>query len=365
MVNRSLATCHEPLDRTLPVFSKLMSLEDVITQSSRNRLSLSATKGHTRLSWELRALPETSSYKVEYFQFCERDIKLTATWQPVSELENGGDLYDVKLGDRQEERYQLSFRGLIPSGLDEIEPRVVSLRNDDAKHIWLHSNRKIGARYVDKLEIDSVDLDPDGSGCAELLYRAKYRVKGGTIFLSQVSKFFEDNFNQRIVIEPIGRQFEIKFENVNSLERVNVCDAGQGLQELLPIIAYLNAQYLQGNSIKSISIEEPESHLHPRFHPSLGNELCRIASQDAGPCLMIETHSQNVMLSIQIAIASGRIDPMETIAYWVRSDSMGRSIAEKVTFDSKGIPSGNWPPDVFSTDTTQSRELFAIRQNKI
>jgi predicted ATPase len=166
------------------------------------------------------------------------------------------------------------------------------------------------------------------------------------------------------VIEPIGRQFEIKFENVNSLERVNVCDAGQGLQELLPIIAYLNAEYLPGINVKSISIEEPESHLHPKFHSALGNELCRIASHGAGPSLLIETHSQNLMLSIQIAIASGRMDANATIVYWVRSDSMGRSIAEKVTFDERGIPSGNWPPDVFSTDTTLSRELFALRQHQ-
>jgi predicted ATPase len=364
MVNRSLATCEEPLDRTLPVFSKLMSLEDVITQGSRNRLSVSASKDHASLAWELRALPENSSYKVEYFEICDPEMRLSATWQPEPDLENGGDVYDVRIGNGPDDRRQLSFRGLIPSGLDESAPWFEPFRIKDAKHLWLHSNRKIGARYVDKLEIDSVDLDPDGSGCAELLYRAKYRLKGGSSFLYQVSKFFEDTFNQRIVIEPIGRQFEIKFENVNSLERVNVCDAGQGLQELLPIIAYLNAEYLPGINVKSISIEEPESHLHPKFHSALGIELCRIASSKAGPSLLIETHSQNLMLSIQIAIASGRMDANATIVYWVRSDSTGRSIAEKVTFDERGIPSGNWPPDVFSTDTTLSRELFALRQQQ-
>jgi predicted ATPase len=364
MVNRSLATCEEPLDRTLPVFSKLMSLEEVITQGSRNKLSISASKDHARLFWELRAIPETASYKVERFELCMQEVRLSATWQPESDLEDGGDVYDVRLADGPDERRELSFRGLIPSGLDEIATTVEAFRSEDSKHLWLHSNRKIGARYVDKLEIDAVDLDPDGSGCAELLYRAKYRLKGGAVFLSQVSKFFEDTFNQRIVIEPIGRQFEIKFENVNSLERVNVCDAGQGLQELLPIIAYLNTEYLHGINVKSISIEEPESHLHPKFHSALGTEFCRIASHGAGPNLLIETHSQNLMLSIQVEIASGRMDPNDTIVYWVRSDQMGRSIAEKVTFDEKGRPSGNWPPDVFSADAAQSRELFALRQNQ-
>ena len=48
--------------------------------------------------------------------------------------------------------------------------------------------------------------------------------------------------------------------------------------------------------------------------------------------------------------------------YWVLQSEEGQSIAEPVTFDEFARPQGEWPRDVFYTDTQLSKQLVQARR---
>ena len=80
--------------------------------------------------------------------------------------------------------------------------------------------------------------------------------------------------------------------------------------------------------------------------------------------MVMETHSEVLMLAVQLALARREVPQESVVAYWVRQTEDGQSWVEKVTFDTRGQPTGNWPPLVFAEDLRLSSELLAARQPK-
>lgn len=164
---------------------------------------------------------------------------------------------------------------------------------------------------------------------------------------------------------PVLDQFKLVLEPLNSPFQVNILDAGEGLAQVLPIlVAAAKAGRSDDEKTRILAAEEPESHLHPRLHGALAERFCELASQNMPPQLLLETHSENLLLRVQIQIVRGDIDPGRVLVYWVRQLDDGRSIAEPVTFDSVGRPQGNWPAGVFSEDVNQARTLIEERRKR-
>jgi hypothetical protein len=89
-----------------------------------------------------------------------------------------------------------------------------------------------------------------------------------------------------------------------------------------------------------------------------------LAVLDQAPTSVIETHSENLLLRVQIAIASGELPADKVIVHWVRPLDRG-SVIDTITFDHAARPLGaGWPPGVFSEDLVQARALLAIRKEK-
>src|SRR5262249_15695825 len=79
---------------------------------------------------------------------------------------------------------------------------------------------------------------------------------------------------------------------------VGPSDVGVGLSQLVPVIASLIA-----NDDGLIAIEQPELHLHPAVQVGLGDLLANSASDsstdpEAQRCMLIETHSEHLMLRL-------------------------------------------------------------------
>jgi predicted ATPase len=110
-----------------------------------------------------------------------------------------------------------------------------------------------------------------------------------------------------------------------------------------------------------VAVEEPECHLHPNLHAPLADHLCMLVRKNKNVRYIIETHSENLLLATQIAIARKEIDPSQVIVYWARQLPDGRSFLNPVVFDEAGRPSGDWPRNVFKEDLANAKVLFELQ----
>jgi hypothetical protein len=79
----------------------------------------------------------------------------------------------------------------------------------------------------------------------------------------------------------------------------------------------------------------------------------------------METHSENFLLRVQLAIVRGELAPEHVLVYWVRELEDGSGEAVRITFDELGRPEGDtWPPGVFSEDVEQARQIVLERRKR-
>jgi len=112
----------------------------------------------------------------------------------------------------------------------------------------------------------------------------------------------------------------------------------------------------------TISLEHPELHIHPDAHVHLADLFCNAVNSESKPRVLVETHSENLLLGVQLAIVEGRLKPADVVVHWVRSTDHG-SIIDSFEFDGKARPTqDNWPIDVFRTNSKIARQLYEARK---
>ncbi len=79
-------------------------------------------------------------------------------------------------------------------------------------------------------------------------------------------------------------------------------DVGFGISQLLPIVAQTQIGY---NSV--ICIEQPEIHVHPRLQAEIADLLVASTEGRHKNQLIVETHSEHIMLRVQSLIRSGNL----------------------------------------------------------
>ena len=152
--------------------------------------------------------------------------------------------------------------------------------------------------------------------------------------------------------------------NATSIVEVPIVDTGEGMAQVLPVIVLgCLAQSGQLGNNPILAIEHPELHLHPAAHSELASFFCTLASAESKPLILVETHSENFMLRVQIAIAEGKIPASDVVVHWVRSLDDGRSVIDQIVVDEGARPTG-WPPGVFSEDTEQAKSLLKARRER-
>ncbi|MFC7693837.1 AAA family ATPase, partial [Paeniroseomonas aquatica] len=186
-------------------------------------------------------------------------------------------------------------------------------------------------------------LSPDGSGITQML--AFDDLEGGAT-LTSVSNWYLNATGHRVELRWgafAGKElFSVVLtpEETRSVQ-LDIVDTGEGMGQVLPVIGALC--FAEHNSMKRnsiIAVEHPELHLHPSAHPSLAQLFCKLASGTQAPTLVVETHSEIFLLSVQLAIVAGDLDPKSVVVYWVKSSESG-SEPVKVEFDEQGRPIGD------------------------
>ncbi|MDW8396875.1 MAG: AAA family ATPase [Anaerolineae bacterium] len=118
--------------------------------------------------------------------------------------------------------------------------------------------------------------------------------------------------------------------DTDDADLVSLADLGSGLAHALPVVVAL----LIANSGWLVYIEEPEIHLHPRAIRALPGLILRAVRR--GAQVVIETHSELLLLSIQTLVAEQQFGDYTVRLHWLSRDAEGVSRCVSADLDKQG-----------------------------
>lgn len=134
---------------------------------------------------------------------------------------------------------------------------------------------------------------------------------------------------------------KIYLEDLRSGVKAEPIAVGSGIAQVLPIVAAV--ELLGPRAL--LSVEQPELHLHPRLQANLGEYLCDRATASSEP-IIVETHSELLVLRVLRMIREGRTDPSKVAVYYVGDTSEGPQIT-RMRIDANGEFIDEWPTGFF------------------
>lgn len=267
--------------------------------------------------------------------------------------------------DVTEETLKLEWSGMVPTCHSESSAGLFAKLNEALKPMtggvqWLTSIREAPKRRAAPPGGHPRRLGPRGSGIVPTLHIDEdIRTTVSEWYESHLSRrlsVFEDGGMLRTVLTPID---QAGFD-------VDIIDCGEGFIQVLPVLvalAMLNNPRSYTPPI--LAIEEPESHLHPKLQRALSEQLCEVATDSPDRCIVLETHSEHLLLGVRIALLEGRIEQEDIAIHWVEQTESGSSDVHRVHFDRNAELVEAWPSSVYSDDTEMARKIWELRQKNI
>lgn len=125
----------------------------------------------------------------------------------------------------------------------------------------------------------------------------------------------------------------------------NLADAGQGLQQVLPVVTLCRWRSLGLGEAPFLDvIEQPELHMHDAAHAALGDLLLSAVSTERGN-VVVETHSESLVLRLRRRIAEG-LSPHQVALIYVEDTEEGSRL-KPISISEDGEVNW-WPEGVFS-----------------
>ena len=184
----------------------------------------------------------------------------------------------------------------------------------------------------------------DGANMYQVLLRDAVSEKREVA--SSVAQWYRDTFDGWYVdvdksLQPV---YNIVMRHDAGL-KVPIRDCGTGIIQSLPIVVRACCPCQEPTLIV---LEEPETHLNPSAHASLGQLIAESAKTDKNKKYLIETHSHTFILRLQRMLAEGKLTVDDVAIYFVHFDEqVGSSSLQKVDIKTDGsIP--NWPEGMFA-----------------
>jgi len=201
----------------------------------------------------------------------------------------------------------------------------------------------------------------DGAGTVELLALSSNRD-----VLARVSEWTLEMFGHHLELRTTADEARLVARFPDGLE-ADLADVGSGVSQTIPALAHLARVAMGRAHGRVVAMEQPEAHLHADAEAVLGRCLvhavasgCAAATEES-PVVVVETHSENVLLALQLALIEKRISPRDVVVYWVSSGARG-AVAEKHVLDAHGRPDPPWSSGVFSETTELARQVVSARR---
>ncbi|MBC3806752.1 ATP-binding protein [Undibacterium seohonense] len=221
---------------------------------------------------------------------------------------------------------------------------------------WISGVRIRPQRLVTYGGGNSPTLKPDGSNAANHLIEAQLRSINDPV-LRETGAFFSSLGEDLVLDNPMDGAWRVMLRPSGSPEvKVNLCDTGEGYAQVLPVLVALARAKFGGPNL--LCLEQPELHLHTRAQAELAKVLVSTVKSESEPTILMETHSEVLLTSIQLAIANRDISEEMVRVYWVESRADGTSDVIPVDFDSNGQPKDTTLVDAFGEAVALGRQLM-------
>ncbi len=247
-------------------------------------------------------------------------------YNPLSEYK---ETLEVKeCAERRE--VPIKFGGIIKEHLHSIFP--------------MGPTRQAPERYYIFSGTSPQDVGYQGSSMPEFLFSHPEH-------LEKVNKWLVDDdkldMGYKLEARSVGERnkdlFELRLLDTRRNEPdvdVGLPDVGYGISQLLPFI--VQALTTEG---QIISIEQPEVHIHPRLQADLGDLLAESAKEHNNQ-LLIETHSEHLVLRLQRLIRHDELSPEDVSVLYVSRTENGSRV-DRLRLDEDGFFADEWPGGFF------------------
>ena len=280
-------------------------------------------------------------------------------------LANGGDevvaerqglddrsYYRISVSGVARPPQQLEWRGLLPSQPEILtgwaEAQVHALRSWARGVRHLQCPRSLLAPPFRTQENPPKALGPDGRD-TPLVLAADHELR------ESVRKWYRNAFGEAIDVEAQGIYSELVVGSSARGTNVRLVQSGRGLSHVLPVVVMALTAKTAGPGVDVI--EHPEAELHPAAHAEVAELLLANLPGPIRP-VVVETHSEMMLLRARRWIAEGRLPAEDVLVYWIHAEREGGSIPRKITINERG-EMDSWPDGVFIEDY---EEILAIRR---
>ena len=241
---------------------------------------------------------------------------------------------------------RLPFHGLLPadSRWDVWRDAASALVNE-----MVHLGPMRAPVQPSYLEGQPETLGLDGSQAPQWL-------RADPALADRVGSWFETHMDGwRLTLSQSNESFVLRV-GLNRAMETNLAFAGEGLQQVLPVVTHQLWRQRSESGVFLDVVEQPELHLHDAAQAPLADLFINTALQGRGSVL-VETHSEPILLRVQRRIAEG-ILPYHLVAlYFVEVTAKGSQL-RPIGLHSNGEVDW-WPAGVFEEDF---HEVAAMRR---
>jgi len=212
-------------------------------------------------------------------------------------------------------------------------------------------------RFYRQQELEVSDISPDGKNLPMFLASLEDRQ------LRSFSDWVKRVFGYGVSVHKTEGHISINLEHRG--QSVNVVDTGYGVSQVLPVLAQIWWMQFKESSagfsparnqlnVKTLTIEQPELHLHPAHQALLADVFVealstKSSSPDSTLHFLVETHSEALINRLGELIENGAVsaDDIQVVIFGDVSDDLTSSDVTISEFDKTGILN-NWPYGFFN-----------------
>ena len=332
------------------------TFEDLVTgRVAHRRLGLSVTlgdgSGESSLSAAVQnvvAPGRTPERQIADWRLRSNDREIVADRQGFGETSD----YRISVPGASPDLRRVVWRGLLPKQphalADWIGPQVDALATWAAGVRHLRCPRRLLPSPFRAPERAPAGIGPDGRD-TPLALAADDGLR------ESVRAWYRKTFGVRIDLVAQGSYLDLVTGTPLRDDDVRIGQAGRGLSHVLPVAVTALLARRAGAGVDII--EHPEAELHPAAHADIAELLLENLAGPARP-LIVETHSEMILLRARRWVAEGRLPAGHVLVYWVHTAPGRGSLLKKIGIRENG-EMDTWPDGVFIENY---EEVLAIRR---